>query len=172
MRKILSSFPVLAASRAPTRARHECRLTNHIFFRMYLCQPRPEPFYRAEAGFKGEFILSRPGRQISGIESLFSIRSPVHPVPSSPPFAPSSRAKLILTISICDSLSVEFSPVSVCRASRDATLVMADTDSLSRPPCVRFHTPLRYFFLFFFFVPLPVRNFEELSFFFILHALR
>lgn len=64
----------------PTRIsliRDERRLTNRIpfFFVGYLCDPeRREPFCRATR-LKGEFILSLPRRQISGIESLFSIRS-------------------------------------------------------------------------------------------------
>ena len=51
-------------------------------------------------GFKGEFILSRPRRQISGIESLFSIRTPSLRTT----FAPSSLVEIDI-----DDLNLRFS---------------------------------------------------------------
>ena len=60
-------------------------LTSRIFFG-YLCLAAGGLFTE-RPGLKGEFILSRPRRQISGIESLFSIRTPSLRTT----FAPSSR---------------------------------------------------------------------------------
>lgn len=81
-------------------------LTDHIFFPSsffffspeYLCLAIDDFF--STGGFKGEFILSRPRRQISGIESLFSIRTPSLRTT----FAPSSLVEIDI-----DDLNLRFS---------------------------------------------------------------
>lgn len=68
-----------------------------FFSRIFMPGNRWLFFHR---GFKGEFILSRPRRQISGIESLFSIRTPSLRTT----FAPSSLVEIDI-----DDLNLRFS---------------------------------------------------------------
>lgn len=111
------------------------RLTNRIFFfffffRIFMPGNRWLFFQR---GFKGEFILSRPRRQISGIESLFSIRTPSLRTT----FAPSSRrnwywrSQFAILFRPCLPPFTLFDPCLRRQTEGHAATIMADRDSLA-----------------------------------------
>lgn len=101
-----------------------------FFFRIFMPGNRWLFFQR---GFKGEFILSRPRRQISGIESLFSIRTPSLRTT----FAPSSRrnwywrSQFAILFRPCLPPFTLFDPCLRRQTEGHAATIMADRDSLA-----------------------------------------
>lgn len=98
------TFPVLAFLIQATQI--VWRTTFFLFFRIFM--PGQPMTLFLQGAQRRIYFITRPRRQISGIESLFSIRTPV-PSNHLCSLVPS---KLILTISICDSLSAMPRPLS------------------------------------------------------------